>query len=80
MSNEEPAVEGPKTFKEVMLAQIRSDAGEAGARVRKNASRNEQAGPQRKTVRVGVENDVELKPRVVKRVRRKGSSEVEEIG
>ena len=82
MSNDQSPAEAPapKRFSEVMHAQISGDAGEAGARVRKNAQRNAQAGPQRKALRSGVENDEELKPRVVKRIRRKGKGEVEEIG
>lgn len=83
MSNDQSpaeAVEAPKRFSAVIHAQIAGDAGEAGARVRKNSQRNAQAGPQRKTLRSGVENDEELKPRVVKRVRRKGKGAVEEAG
>lgn len=80
MSNEDPAVEAPKRFSQIMLTQIAADNGETGARVRKNATRNEQVGPHKRAFRSTEPNDEELKPRVVKRVRRKGKGEVEEIG
>lgn len=68
------------SFAKTILAQLRGDNGECGARVRKNQTRNAQAGVQPKTFRSTEPNDEELKPRVVKRVRRKGKGEVEEIG
>lgn len=80
MSNDVEAPAAPKRFSEVMRAQIAGDNGECGARVRKNVTRNEQVGPHARPFRSTEPNDEELKPRVVKRVRRKGKGEVEEVG
>lgn len=50
------------SFSKVIHAQISSDGGEAGARVRKNASRNTQAGPVReKQTRVVKPKMIEVK-------------------
>ena len=61
------------SFVQTLLAQIRGDNGEAGARVRKNKTRNEQVG--HKDRRPARNTDVveELKPVVTKRFRKKGS-------
>lgn len=60
------------SFVKTILAQIRGDNGEAGARVRKNQKRNEQVGHQSHRPARNTETVEELKPRVVKRVRKKG--------
>lgn len=66
------------SFVKTILAQIRGDNGEAGARVRKNKSRNEQAAPQKHDIRRKEKTVEELKPRVVKRTRKKGVVEESE--
>lgn len=66
------------SFVKTILAQIRGDNGEAGARVRKNKQRNEQAGHQSRRPSRDTETVEELKPRVVKRVRKKGVIEESE--
>ena len=60
------------SFVKTILAQIRGDNGECGARVRKNASRNEQVGQHDRRPTRNTEVVEELKPVVVKRHRRKG--------
>lgn len=66
------------SFLQTILAQIRSDNGETGARVRKNKIRNEQVGHKSRRPSRDSETNEELKPRVVKRVRKKGAIEESE--
>lgn len=51
------------SFSKNILAQIRGDNGEAGARVRKNKARNEQVGVVRKPRRAVKPKMVEVKTR-----------------
>lgn len=69
-------VSAPKRFSEIIRDQIAGDAGEAGARVRKNVQRNAQVGPQVRPTRRPVADVEELKPVTRKRFR-KGGEEVE---
>lgn len=74
--SKEVEISAPKRFSEIIHSQIAGDAGEAGARVRKNAQRNSQAGPQVRSTRREPGDLEELSP--VKRKRfRKGGKEVE---
>jgi hypothetical protein len=66
------------SFSKIIHAQLASDNGEAGARVRKNAARNAQAAPKKYNLRRMEENTEELKPRVIKRVRKRGVVEESE--
>jgi hypothetical protein len=61
------------SFVQTILAQIRGDNGETGARVRKNKARNAQVGQQSRRPARSTETIEELKPIVTKRFRKKGS-------
>lgn len=67
------------SFVKTILAQLREDGGECGARVRKNRTRNAQVGNVRISTRKQEETLEELKPVTRKRSRRPSTGKVAEV-
>lgn len=67
------------SFVKTILAQLRGDNGECGARVRKNKTRNAQVGNPKIQTRKQEETLEELKPVTRKRTRKPSTGEVVEV-